>query len=40
MSEILKESKNKKIVRKWENIYFVQLYIDKFRSIWDKFFSA
>jgi transcription elongation factor S-II len=30
----IKESKNKKIVRKWENIYFVQLYIDKFRSIW------
>jgi DNA-directed RNA polymerase subunit M/transcription elongation factor TFIIS len=31
----IKESKNKKIVRKWENIYFVQLYIDKFRSIWE-----
>ena len=31
----INESKKKKIVRKWENIYFVQLYIDKFRSIWE-----
>ncbi len=30
----IKESKKKKIVRKWENEYFVQLYVDKFRSIW------
>lgn len=30
----IKTSKKKKIVRKWENEYFVQLYVDKFRSIW------
>ena len=31
----IQESKKKKIVKKWENEYFVQLYVDKFRSIWD-----
>ena len=29
----IQESKKKKIVKKWENEYFVQLYVDKFRSI-------
>ena len=29
----IQEAKNKKIVRKWDNRFFVQLYIDKFRSI-------
>lgn len=28
------ECKNKKIVRKWENKYFVIIYTDKLRSIW------
>ena len=27
------ESKNRKIVRKWDNKYFVQIYLDRFRSI-------
>ena len=31
----IQESKKKKIVKKWENEYFVQLYVDKFRSIWN-----
>ena len=29
----IKESKNKNIVKKWDNIYFTLIYIDKFRSI-------
>lgn len=29
----LKEASHKKIIRKWENAYFVELYIEKFRSI-------
>ena len=32
---IIIESKRRKIVRKWDNSYFNQLYIDKFRSIWN-----
>ena len=28
------KAKKKKIVRKWDNKYFVQLYIDRFRSIY------
>ena len=31
----IKESKTRKIVRKWDNSYFNQIYIDKFRSIWN-----
>ena len=31
----IKESKNKKIVRKWDNKYFVQIYLDRFRSIYN-----
>ena len=31
----IKESKTRKIVRKWDNSYFKQIYIDKFRSIWN-----
>ena len=31
----IKEGKKKKIVKKWENEYFVQLYVDKFRSLWN-----
>lgn len=30
----IQESKRKKIVRKWDNYLFVQLYIDRLRSIW------
>lgn len=29
----LKEASQKKIIRKWENPYFVEIYIDRFRSI-------
>ena len=29
----LKESKNKKVVKKWDNPYFVQIYMDRMRSI-------
>jgi len=30
----IKESSNRKIIKKWENPYFVQLYIDRLRSIY------
>lgn len=30
----LKEATNKKIVKKWDNPYFVQLYVDRVRSIY------
>jgi transcription elongation factor S-II len=29
----LKESDNRKIVKKWDNVYFVQIYVDRLRSI-------
>ena len=29
----LKEAEQRKIVKKWDNKYFVQIYIDHFRSI-------
>lgn len=29
----LKESDNRKIVKKWDNLYFVQIYVDRLRSI-------
>jgi len=29
----LKEATNRKVVKKWDNPYFVQIYIDRFRSI-------
>ncbi len=29
----LKEATNKKIVKKWDNPHFIQLYVDHFRSI-------
>ena len=29
----IKEATNRKIIKKWENPYFVQLYIDRLRSI-------
>ncbi len=35
----IKESKKRKIIRKWENPYFVLLYKDKFRSIWNNLFN-
>jgi len=35
----IKESKKRKIIRKWENPYFVLLYKDKFRSIWMNLFK-
>jgi len=31
----IKQSKNRKIVRKWDNKYFVQIYLDRFRSIYN-----
>ena len=30
----LQEATQRKIVKKWDNKYFVLLYINKFRSIW------
>ena len=30
----IKESESKKIVKKWDNQHFVQIYIDRFRSIY------
>jgi len=30
----LNEAKNKKVVKKWDNPYFVQIYIDRLRSIY------
>ena len=30
----IKESESKKIVKKWENPHFAQIYIDRFRSIY------
>jgi len=30
----IKEANNRKIIKKWENTYFVQLYIDRLRSIY------
>ena len=30
----LKEADTKKIVKKWDNKYFVQIYIDRLRSIY------
>jgi transcription elongation factor S-II len=35
----IKESKKRKIIRKWENPYFVLIYKDKFRSIWNNLFN-
>ena len=29
------KAKEKKIVRKWENKYFVQIYLNRFRSIYN-----
>jgi len=29
----LKESTNRKVIKKWDNPYFVQIYVDKFRSV-------
>ena len=31
----IKESKDRKIVRKWDNRHFVQIYLDRFRSIYN-----
>jgi len=31
----LKEAGNRKIVKKWDNSYFVQIYIDRLRSIYN-----
>ena len=30
----IKEAKNKKIVRKWDNRMFSMIYLDRFKSIW------
>ena len=31
----IKEAKQRKIVRKWDNKYFVQIYLNRFRSIYN-----
>tara|TARA_B110000967_G_scaffold189667_1_gene213568 strand:- start:2545 stop:3054 length:510 start_codon:yes stop_codon:yes gene_type:complete len=31
---VIKEANNKKIVKKWDNPYFVQLYLDRLKSIY------
>ena len=31
----LKESTNRKVLKKWDNPYFVQIYIDRLRSIYN-----
>jgi transcription elongation factor S-II len=30
----IKESTNRKVVKKWDNIYFVQIYLDKLKSVY------
>ena len=30
----LKEATNRKVVKKWDNPYFVQIYVDRLRSIY------
>ena len=35
----IKESKKRKVIRKWENPSFVIIYYDKFRSIWKNLFK-
>jgi hypothetical protein len=30
----IKEATSKKIIKKWENVYFTQLYLDRLRSIY------
>jgi len=30
----LKEAANRKVIKKWDNPYFVQLYVDKLRSVY------
>ena len=30
----IKESKNRKVVKKWDNPYFVQIYVDRMRSVY------
>jgi len=30
----LKEATNRKVIKKWDNPYFVQLYVDKLRSVY------
>jgi len=30
----IKEANSKKIIKKWENPYFVQLYLDRLRSLY------
>lgn len=30
----IKESANKKVIKKWDNPYFVQLYVDRLRSVY------
>ena len=32
----LKEATNRKVVRKWDNEHFVQLYVDRLRTIYMK----
>ena len=31
---VIKEANNKKIIKKWDNPYFVQLYLDRLKSIY------
>ena len=30
----LKEASNRNLVKKWDNVYFVQIYIDRLRTIY------
>lgn len=30
----IREADTKNVVKKWENVYFVQIYVDRFRMIW------
>ena len=30
----IRNAKSKNVVRKWENKYFVQIYVDRFKSIY------
>jgi len=38
-NQTIKECKKRKILRKWENPYFVLLYKDKLKSIWMNLFN-
>ena len=33
----IKEATNRNLIKKWENVYFVQIYTDRFRSLFNNF---